>query len=52
MSYLSVDDMREAIRNHPRYRVSPKWQARVDAMPDKQVMALYFKFVREGAIES
>ena len=36
--------MREAIKK--KYN-SPKWSARVDRMPDKQVMAIYFKFENE-----
>lgn len=47
---ISVNQMREAIKSVPRYAVSDAWQYKVDHMADRQVMAIYFRFVREGII--
>lgn len=43
---VSVDEMREAIKNAPRYRYSQQWHQRVNNMPDKQVIAIYFRMLR------
>lgn len=41
---MLVSQMRLAIKE--KYN-SPKWSTRVDSMPDKQVMAIYFRFENE-----
>lgn len=39
-----MNQMRTYISQHPKYRNSPKWKARVMRMPENQVVALYNKF--------
>lgn len=29
----------------------PKWKAKVDKMSDRQIIALYFRFMKEGKIK-
>lgn len=48
---ISVNTMREALKSVQRYAVSEAWLEKVDRMPDKQVMAIYFRFKREGMIK-
>lgn len=50
MSTLTVDEMREAIRQAPRYRGSPNWQLKVKNMSDRQVIAIYIRFRGAGII--
>lgn len=45
---MSVEQMREAIsRVYPNW----KWLNRVKKMEDKQVMAIYYKFLNEGVFD-
>lgn len=39
-----MNQMRTYISQHPKYRNSLKWKARVMRMPENQVVALYNKF--------
>lgn len=39
-----MNQMRTYISQHPKYKNSPKWKARVMRMPENQVVALYNKF--------
>lgn len=41
---MDMNQMRDYISKHPKYRNSPKWKARVMRMPENQVVALYSKF--------
>ena len=41
---MDMNQMRTYISQHPKYRNSPKWKARVMRMPENQVVALYNKF--------
>ena len=41
---MDINQMRIYISQHPKYRNSPKWKARVMRMPENQVVALYNKF--------
>lgn len=41
---MEIMQMRNYISQHPKYRNSPKWKARVSRMPENQVVALYNKF--------
>lgn len=42
---MSVEAMREALRQAPKYHGAPKWVARVNAMHDNQVVAVYFRML-------
>ena len=50
MRMLTVDEMREAIRQAPKYKGSPGWQLKVKNMSDKQVIAIYIRFKGAGII--
>lgn len=41
---MTIDQMRTYICQHPKYRNSPKWKARVMRMPEPQVFAIYNQF--------
>ena len=41
---MTIDQERSYILQHPYYKNSPKWIARVMKMPDPQVHAIYKKF--------
>lgn len=41
---MTIDQERNYISQHPKYRNSPKWKARVMRMPDPQVHAIYKQF--------
>lgn len=45
--YMSIDEMREALINHPKYRDGRNWKQKVMKMPDNQVFAIYKRM--EGA---
>lgn len=47
---ISVEEMKKQILNAPRYRYSGSWPEKVGKMSDKQIMAIYFRFKREGII--
>lgn len=48
---LSVQEMRKAIKNAPKYKHSGRWHERVDHMPEKQVMAIYFRMLKDGELQ-
>lgn len=41
---MSIDQMRDYISKHPKYKNSPRWIDRVRRMPDAQVFAIYKQF--------
>ncbi len=41
---MTIDQMRNYISQHPKYKNSPKWKARVMNMPTPQVVAIYKQF--------
>lgn len=43
---MSVEQMRNEIKKP----YGPKWHKRVDKMPDKQVIAIYYRFRRDKII--
>ena len=47
----NVNNMREALKSVQRYADSVSWQMKVDRMSDRQVMAIYFRFKKEGMIK-
>lgn len=49
---LSVQEMRKAIKNAPKYTRSASWRERVDHMPEKQVMAIYFRMLKDGELRN
>ena len=47
---MDVTWYRNKVANVPKYR-SPKWQDKVQRMPDNQVIALYYKFKKDGLFD-
>ena len=47
---VSVIQMRVILKERTKYRNSYKWINKVNAMSDKQVMAVYFKMLRGGEL--
>ena len=47
---MSVVQMRTALKERTKYRHSPKWIDRVNKMSDRQIMAIYFRMLREGEL--
>ena len=47
---MDVTWYRNKVANVPKYR-SPKWQDKVNRMPDRQVIALYHKFKEDGLFD-
>lgn len=48
---MSVVQMREILKKRTKYANSSKWINRVNAMSDRQVMAVYFRMLRDGELE-
>ena len=48
---MSVAQMRYALKECTKYSGSPKWNAKVDAMSDNQVIAVYFRMLKAGELE-
>lgn len=52
---MSIAQMRDTLKNAPKYNHTPQarttWAARVDSMPDKQVMAIYFRMLKGGELK-
>lgn len=46
--YMSIDEMREALIDHPKYRYGRSWKQKVKRMPDKQVFAVYTRMESAG----
>ena len=49
--YMPVVQMREILKKCTKYANSYKWINKVNAMSDKQVMAVYFKMLRGGELK-
>jgi hypothetical protein len=47
---MSVNAMRNALKNQTKYRYSEKWCAKVDRMRDEQVIAVYMRMKAAGEI--
>lgn len=47
---MDVTWYRNKVANVPKYR-SLKWQDKVRQMPDRQVIALYYKFKEDGLFD-
>ena len=51
---MSPLTMREMIKRAPKYNHTPQaratWEAKVDSMSDKQVIAIYFRMLRSGEL--
>ena len=45
---MSVVQMREFLKKFTKYKGSPGWVAKVNAMSDKQVIAVYYRVSRGG----
>lgn len=41
---MTIDQERNYISQHPKYKDSPRWRARVMRMPDPQIHAIYKQF--------
>ena len=48
---MTVWEMRDALKKRTKYKNCYKWIRKVNAMSDKQVMAVYFKMERGGELE-
>lgn len=42
---MSVNQMRNYLKSYPKYKKSPNWIAKVDKMPDSQIIAVYYALV-------
>ena len=47
---MSVEAMREALRNAPKYRRALRWLKKVNNMHDNQVIAVYFRMLRANEL--
>ncbi len=45
---MTTAQMRDALLRTPKYRSSSSWAAKVQRMPDYQVIAIYLRFERDG----
>ena len=48
---MTVNRMRVALKERTKYSNSYKWINKVNAMSDRQVMAVYFKMLRGGELK-
>ncbi len=48
---MSVVQMRTILKERTKYKNSYRWINKVNAMSDRQVMAVYFKMLRAGELE-
>ncbi len=48
---MSVVQMREILKTRTKYKNSYRWINKVNAMPDRQVIAVYFKMSRAGELK-
>ena len=47
---MTVCEMRDALKHAPKYREARTWIAKVEAMHDSQVIAVYFRMLRAGEL--
>ena len=47
---ISIAQMRSILKE--QYGRSRKWSAKVDSMSDNQVMAIYYRMLRSGQLDS
>ena len=48
---MEVYQMRAVLLTRTKYKNSWKWIQRVKAMPDRQIIAVYFKMLRAGELK-
>lgn len=48
---MTVEQMRVYILQSPKYAESQSWRDKVMKMKDNQVIAIYYKFLKEGEIK-
>lgn len=48
---MDIEWYRDKVANVPKYQ-SPSWRNRVDRMPERQVIALYFRFKKDGLYDN
>lgn len=48
---MSVAQMRSILKTRTKYKNSYKWINKVNAMSDRQVMAVYFRMASGGELE-
>ena len=52
---MSINCMRDALKNAPKYNYNSTahmtWCSKVDKMPDKQVIAVYYRMLRGGELK-
>lgn len=48
MAAVTLEYATDMILNHSRYKGSAGWKRRVDMMPSWQIMAIYYRMLREG----
>lgn len=48
---MSMEQMRWALKNKTKYKNSPRWINRVNAMGDNQVRAVYRRMLDAGEIQ-
>lgn len=48
---MSVLEMRKSLLFCPKYKSSKTWQQKVHAMPDNQVIAVYYRLARKGLVK-
>lgn len=48
---MQVYQMRAALLTRTKYRNSWKWIQRVKAMPDSQIIAVYFRMLQAGELK-
>lgn len=47
---MLVCEMREALKRAPKYHGARTWVDKVCAMPDRQVIAVYYRMLRAGEL--
>lgn len=47
---MNTNLMRKELKNITKYKYSQSWIDRVNAMPEKQMMAIYFSFRKRGIL--
>ncbi len=44
---MTINDMRESLRQVPRYRGTKKWIEKVNAVHTNQVIAVYYRMLKD-----
>lgn len=48
--YHNISQLREVLKEVPKYYKNKNWQRKVDKMTDSQVIAVYLSFRKRGLI--